>query len=102
MTPPITTPTAISAMSLGSWPARHPSMARNGALGGCSVLPAGNPWNQDVSGLPAAAGSAAYIGAIGASGHLHPDFGGGGAYGIPYVTVHAQPPVPVNFTAYGD
>jgi hypothetical protein len=66
------------------------------------VFPADNAWNQDVSSLPVASGSAAYIASIGPSGHLHADFGGGGAYGIPYVSVRSQPPVPVNFTAYGD
>src|ERR1700737_4582535 len=78
-----------------------PSMVQNGSLGGCPVLPADNPWNQDVSSLPVAAGSAAYVASIGLGGHLHADFGGGGVYGITYVAVRAQPPVPVNFTAYG-
>src|SRR3984893_5220062 len=78
-----------------------PSMVQNGSLGGCPVLPADNPWNQDVSSLPVAAGSAAYVASIGLGGHLHADFGGGGVYGIPYVAVRSQPPVPVNFTAYG-
>lgn len=83
-------------------PPATPSMVRNGSLAGCPVLPTDNPWNQDVSTLPVAAGSASYVASIGAAGHLHPDFGGGGAYGIPYVTVASQPPVSVNFTAYGD
>jgi hypothetical protein len=77
-------------------------MVQNGSLGGCPVFPADNAWNRDVSAFPVHAGSAAYIASIGATGHLHPDFGGGGAYGIPYVSVRSQPPVPVNFTAYGD
>ena len=39
----------------------------------------------------------------GGNKNLHPDFGGGGAYGIPYITVPGtQPMVPVNFTDYGD
>jgi hypothetical protein len=76
-------------------------MARNGSLGGCPVFPADNAWNRDVSALPVAADSGSYIASIGPSGRLHPDFGGGGVYGIPYVAVSAQPAVPVNFTAYG-
>lgn len=83
-------------------PGAGASMVQSGSLGTCPVLPADNPWNQDVSTLPVAAGSASYVASIGAGGHLHPDFGGGGAYGIPYVTVASQPPVPVDFTAYGD
>ena len=35
--------------------------------------------------------------------NLHPDFGGGGAYGIPFKVVPAtQPKVAINYTAYGD
>jgi hypothetical protein len=79
-----------------------PAMTANGSLSGCPVFPADNPWNQDVSGLPASSMSSVYVASIGVGGHLHPDFGGGGAYGIPYVTVHGQAPVGVNFTAYGD
>ena len=34
---------------------------------------------------------------------LHPDFGGNGAYGIPFLVVPAtQPKVPIHYTAYGD
>lgn len=78
------------------------AMVQNGSLGACPVFPPDNPWNADISTVPVAAGSASYVASIGATGHLHPDFGGGGAYGIPYVTVAAQASVPVNFTAYGD
>jgi hypothetical protein len=69
-------------------------------LAGCPVFPADNPWNTDISQAPLRAGSAATIARL--PGNLHPDFGGGGQYGIPYVVVPAdQPPVPVTFTAYG-
>jgi hypothetical protein len=53
----------------------------------CPIFPAGNVWNKDVSALPAAANSAAMIGAIGASSGLHPDFGSSAEYGIPYNVV---------------
>jgi hypothetical protein len=67
------------------------------------VFPADNAWNQDVSGLPVHPNSGSYINSIGPGGHLHADFGGGGEYGIPYVTVPGtQPLVPVTFDAYGD
>jgi hypothetical protein len=59
-----------------------------------------------VSTLPVDANSANYLAAIAATGgnqFLHADFGGGGAYGIPYVTVPGtQAGVPVGFVAYGD
>jgi hypothetical protein len=69
----------------------------------CAVLPPDNPINQDISSAPADPNSGAYIASIGASGHLHPDFGSDPTYGIPYTVVGPnQPKVPINFTAYGD
>jgi hypothetical protein len=60
-------------------------------VAGCTMFPADSPWNEDVSGLPVAANSAATIATIGATTGLHPDFGsgkyGGGPIGIPYNTV---------------
>jgi hypothetical protein len=92
-------PPAPAPPSGGAW-------AQNGPLGSCHVFPADNAWNRDVSGLPVDANSANYIAAITASGgnqKLHADFGGGGAYGIPYITVPGtQPLVPIDFDAYGD
>ncbi len=74
-------------------------------IGGCPVFPADNAWNTDVTNAPLDLNSSAYISNILANGggFLHADFGGGGAYGIPYITVNASTPmVPINFTAYGD
>jgi hypothetical protein len=74
-------------------------------VGGCAVFPANNAWNTDISAAPLSTNSAGYISNILANGagFLHADFGGGGAYGIPYITVGAsQPQIPINFTAYGD
>jgi Fibronectin type III domain len=71
----------------------------------CGVLPAGDAFNQDVSGLPAHPTSDAYIAQINADGGdtLHPDFGSNLEYGIPYVVVPGnQPRVPIGFGAYGD
>jgi hypothetical protein len=74
-------------------------------VGGCPVFPADNPWNQDVSRLAVDPRSDRYVASISAAGDrfLHADFGGGGAYGIPFrVVPPSQPLVPVSFTAYGD
>jgi len=53
-------------------------------ISGCSIFPADNPWNQDISKLPVSANSAAYINSIGSAKGLHPDFGENEQYGIPY------------------
>jgi hypothetical protein len=94
--PPTTTTTTPTS---GGW-------AQNGTLGTCKVFPADNPWNQDVSTLPVDPNSGNYLSGIaglGGNQFLHPDFGGGGAYGIPYITVPGtQPLVSINFNAYGD
>ncbi|GMU79034.1 MAG: hypothetical protein AMXMBFR46_18270 [Acidimicrobiia bacterium] len=82
-----------------------PTGDQNGPLGTCPVFPADNAWNTDVSGYPVHSASADYIAGILASGgdFLHPDFGGGGAYGIPYVTVSAnQTAVPVEYVDWAD
>ena len=65
-------------------------------VGSCPILPADNPWNTDVSQAPVD-NSHDYIGSLG-SMTLWPDFGGDGAYGIPYVSVpFTQPLVPISF-----
>ncbi len=85
-------------------------------IGGCPVLPAftGSPtaasvaslraFNQDVSRSPVDSRSRDYINritALGGNQVVHPDFGGNGAYGIPYTTVGAQQPrVQVKVTGY--
>ncbi len=70
---------------------------------GCPILPANNPLNQDISRAPVDPRSAEYIASIGASAHLHPDFGTNPSYGIPYAVVGPhQPKVPIRFTEFGD
>jgi hypothetical protein len=65
-------------------------------IGNCPVFPMDNAWNTDVSKAPVDTAHD-YIGSLG-SMTLWPDFGGDGAYGIPYVSVpFSQPLVPVNF-----
>ena len=74
----------------GSTPGSSP------AIGGCAIFPPDNAWNTDVSNAPVDT-SHDYIGSLG-SMTLWPDFGGDGAYGIPYVSVpFSQPLVPVSF-----
>jgi hypothetical protein len=50
-------------------------------LTGCSVFPANNWWNTDISSAPVDAKSSTYVATIGAGTSLHPDFGT--QYGIP-------------------
>jgi hypothetical protein len=74
-------------------------------VAGCPIFPATNAWNRDVSHAPVDPRSDAYVRSIDShSNHfLHADFGGGGAYGIPYAVVpRSQPRVPIHFTDYGD
>ena len=91
--------TTTTRPASGSW-------AQNGSLGTCTVFPADNAWNRDVSTLPVDTNSANYLAAIaglGGNQKLHADFGGAGAYGIPYITVPGnQTKLPVDFTDYGD
>jgi hypothetical protein len=69
--------------------------------GACSVFPANNPWNTDISSYPLHPNSASYVSFIGASKALHPDFGTfweGAPIGIPWIVVPGdQPLVPVDF-----
>jgi hypothetical protein len=75
-------------------------------IDGCPLFPIDNVWNRDISALSVDRNSANYIASIGASGHVHADFGaglyGGGPIGIPYIVVPGnQPYVPVSFN-YAD
>ena len=75
--------------------------ARAQTPGKCPAFPADNIWNAAVDRLPLDSNSAAYVSTIGASSHLHPDFGSGlwdgEPMGIPYVLVSNQPAVSVRF-----
>jgi len=53
------------------------------------IFPADNPWNTDISAFPIHPNSAGYLSYIlnGQNKKLHPDFGGNGEYGIPYLVV---------------
>lgn len=72
---------------------------------GFRPFPATDPWNTRVDAAPVDARSTTLIASIGASDHLHMDFGAnwnGGPFGIPYVVVGPdQPRVNVTF-GYAD
>ena len=74
---------AVAAPALAKAHRHHRHTLRTAAAGGCPMLPADNPLNQEVAGLPASPLSASYVASIGASAHLHPDFGTNPGYGIP-------------------
>jgi hypothetical protein len=106
---------ALLALALGAAPGRA-SMAPR--IGGCPIFPTfkgrataqsaadQTAWNQDVSKAPIDPNSDDYIARItslGGNQVVHPDFGGNGAYGIPYATVgRHQRRVEVNVTGYPD
>jgi len=69
------------------------------------MFPANNPWNEQVNSLRVRSDSSTLVQNISTTGkvNLHADFGGAGAYGIPFKIVPAsQPKVPIDYTAYGD
>jgi hypothetical protein len=72
-----------------------------GQAGTCTIFPADNPWNTDISALPVMANSDAIIASIGLDTGMHADFGTvweGAPIGIPWVEVPGdQPRVPVTF-----
>jgi hypothetical protein len=81
----------------GTPPPGNPAPAGTSpTIGDCPIFPPDNPWNTDISQYPVDT-SHDYIGSL-AGMVLWPDFGGDGAYGIPYVSVpFAQPLVPISF-----
>jgi hypothetical protein len=96
--------TSFTGSGGGSLPT--PDLGPGASLHGKRVFPADNPWNQDISTAPVDPNSANLIASIGLNDSLHPDFGtvwAGAPNGIPYIVVSGtQPPVPINFTDYGD
>jgi len=73
-------------------------------IAGCPALPADDEWNRRVDGDAIDPRSDQYLASMRAgTRRLHADFGGGGAYGIPWTTVDAtQPTVPMSFEYDGD
>jgi len=99
--PPIVSSNSPMPAATATSPAASAGVAQ---LGGCTVFPAEDPWNQDVSQLPVDPNSATYLASMNAATtHLHPDFGSDPTYGIPYVVVPAtQPGVSVSFDYAGE
>jgi hypothetical protein len=90
---------APTATSAPLHPAAVTTVARQSHLAGthCTVFPANNVWNADISKLPVNKRSAEWVKNIGRSDLLHPDFGSAfGAqpvpYGIPITVVSGQHP----------
>ncbi len=98
----------LAGLSLYAVPSRadEPLQAQSApTLGGCPVFPADNIWNTPVDNLPLDSNSTAYITTIGATRHVHADFGSGtwdGApIGIPFIVVpNNQALVPINISPY--
>ncbi len=91
-----------SCVAPGSPGLGHAAPVDGGAVGACPMFPADSFWHANVSTLPMASQSAAWVSSIGASAHVHADFGSGtwdgGPIGIPWTSVGAgQPKVPVSF-----
>ncbi len=80
-------------------------VASGPTVGGCQVFPTDNAWNRKVDTLAVRGDSSTLVANISSSGktNLHADFGGGGAYGIPFMVVPSTEPLRrINYTAYGD
>lgn len=97
-TPPATNTTTATPATPPSAAAKTPapttqSPSDPGAtgLGGCPVAPADSVWRARVDHLPVATRSAAYVASIGATQHVHADFGAGlwdgGPIGIPITLI---------------
>src|SRR3954464_8552043 len=92
---------AALTVAVGATVAEGAALSRP-RVGGCTVFPANNPWNQRVHKLPGGANPDPIVHTIGVSEGMHADFGsglyGGGPIGIPYTTVgKAQKKVTVRF-----
>jgi hypothetical protein len=114
-----TTVTLLTTIALGAgcdaaeFETQSPTVAPHSAaqplttratLAGCPVFPADNEWNRRVDGDAVDPRSQTYLAGMNAAGRtLHPDFGGAGEYGIPWIAVSgAQPRVPMSFDYESD
>ena len=75
------------------------------SLLGDQLYPANYPWNQNISSAPVATNSATIIAGIGASIHIHPDWGDdnptngtSALYGIPFNVVHGNTTAKITVT----
>lgn len=95
-------PAMTGCSNVAGLPAAHTPEAAPAAragvpvVGGCSMFPADNWWNTDISKYPLDPRSSQYIKSI--PGNLHPDFGHNPDYGIPVnIVTRSQKKVPVSF-----
>jgi len=98
-TTPAPTTTTTTPVPTSTTPTTPPSTG-GPSIAGCSIFPANNAWNQDISAASVDAMSSAYINHIMANGgdYMHADFGSYAGYGIPFVVVPGtQPKVPMTF-----
>jgi hypothetical protein len=98
--PPVTTPPTTNP---NDPPDTTPPTTKPGApnpapvLGGCSMFPADNPWNQRVDSMAVRPESDTWVNVMGSSTTLRFNFGG--PYGIPFTIVPAnQAKIPVDFS----
>jgi hypothetical protein len=100
---PTPTPSPSASPSSSATPTQ-PSTGTQPSIGGCTIFPANNPWNTDISSYPVNANSAGYLSVMNAGGsvYLHPDFGSNPSYGIPYNVDAIEPAqyTPISFTPY--
>jgi hypothetical protein len=69
-------------------------------LGGCTVFPADNPWNTDISGYPVHGNSTTYLANMSSSSTFHPDWGTmSDHYGFPFGSGTGNAPEPITWTA---
>lgn len=98
---PTVTPTASAGPTARAAPTAGSALP---AIGTCTVFPADNPWNTDISAYPVDQNSSNYLHEMNPNGTtlLHPDFGSNPTYGIPInVDNIAQANfTPITFTQY--
>jgi hypothetical protein len=93
---------ALLAVALLAGVGAGAQVTQGGALPEVPLFPPDNWWNVDISQAPVDANSATYIGWIGTSRGMHPDFGGDvdptnpgstAIYGMPYAVVPGNQPL---------
>jgi hypothetical protein len=91
----LTTIALAAAMAAPSAAATQPTVPGTT----CTVFPASNVWNMDVSGLAGNPNNATWLQSMhAATTNLHPDFGPPKDYGIPFdVVTNAHETIPVRF-----
>ena len=91
----------VSACATGSVDTSPGDTSGHTNTGECSVFPADNPWNKDISSADVHLKSTDFINSIGAGVSLHPDFGTtyeGVPNGFRYAVVpEDQPLIPITF-----